>query len=247
MVSSLLQIMLVLLGSNNNVGSTIMIRTFSSDSAGEMLLYNDIQWGKSQPAFDAFYTALKGYHSLQDSLHVFDEPLLTLIDFSKPSNEKRLWVIDLESKGVLLNALVAHGRNSGVLNATRFSNIHQSLQSSLGFYATGSTYQGKHGLSLILHGLEPGINDQAERRAIVIHGADYVGEHYIRTIGRLGRSEGCPAVSMDVYKQLIKTIRNKTCVFIYHPATDYFQQSQLFKSKNETLFAVHATGTKSRF
>jgi hypothetical protein len=140
---------------------------------------------------------------------------------------KRLWVIDLEKREVLFNILVAHGRNSGDVVPDRFSNKHNSLQSSLGFYITGSTYIGKHGLSLLLEGLEHDINDQAKRRSIVVHGADYVSEKYVKYTGRIGRSQGCPAVSMSVHKQLINLIKNQTCIFIYAPDKDYFQNTKL--------------------
>jgi hypothetical protein len=191
---------------------------------------------------------MSGYQSLQDSLHLFKKSLITIIDFSRPSTDKRLWVVDLESKEVVLNTLVAHGRNSGELMATRFSNKHESFQSSLGFYATGQTYLGKHGLSLTLEGLEHGINDQASNRAIVIHGADYVSEKYLKYAGRLGRSQGCPAVSMDVYKQLIGIIKDQSCLFIYSPTTEYFLQTKILPkvSKDQSL-AFHPHGSVDRF
>ena len=158
----------------------------------EFKLYNEINWADSKPDFVVFNDAVLGFRRLQDSLSLFKKPLLTIIDFSKPSNDQRLWVINMETKRLLIHSLVAHGRNSGELMAAHFSNKINSLQSSLGFYRTGVAYQGKHGLSLKLHGLEKGINDQAEKRAIVIHGAEYVSEIFVKRNGRLGRSQGCP-------------------------------------------------------
>lgn len=190
----------------------------------EQTIYESIAWPEGKPEYAVFFSALSGYQSLQDSLHLFKKPLITVIDFSKPSSAKRLWVIDLENKEVVLNTLVAHGRNSGEMMATRFSNRHESFQSSLGFYVTGKTYIGRHGLSLILDGLEDGINDQASRRAIVVHGAEYVSERYVKYAGRLGRSQGCPAVPMDIYKQLIGIIKDQTCLFIYSPDAEYLLQ-----------------------
>ena len=195
-------------------------------------LHDSIDWDNHKPDYQVFYSALRGYNSIQDSLHVFNRPLLTIIDFSKPSTDKRLWVIDLKSKKVLFNTFVAHGRNSGNIIPTKFSNNCESFESSLGFYKTGVTYIGKHGLSLKLHGLEEGINDQAERRSIVMHGADYVSEKFIANSGRLGRSQGCPAVSMQIYKDLIKVIKDHTCLFIYHPDKTYFKQSKIFIHKD---------------
>src|SRR5690606_19541941 len=125
------------------------------------------------PTFAIFEKALKGYHLLLDQSTV-TKPFLTIIDFTKSANEKRMWVIDLEKKTLLYHCLTAHGRNSGEVFAHSFSNVPNSNKSSLGFYVTGSIYMGKHGTSLILKGVERKINDQAEARRIVMHGADYV-------------------------------------------------------------------------
>src|SRR5699024_9246237 len=119
---------------------------------------------------------------------VIQKDILTLIDFSMSSNTKRLWVIDLATNTVLFQSLVAHGRNTGEEFASDFSNRNSSYQSSLGFYATGEIYQGKHGASLRLDGLERGVNDNARQRAVVIHGADYVSDSFIQKHKRLGRS-----------------------------------------------------------
>jgi hypothetical protein len=122
---------------------------------------------------------------------------------------------------------VAHGRNSGEEFARFFSNVPNSNQSSLGFYLTGNTYQGKHGLSLKLKGIEQGINHFAEERAIVLHGADYVSESFIKKHGRLGRSQGCPAVSQELSKPIIEKIKEGSCLFIYSPDSKYFKSTRL--------------------
>ncbi len=143
--------------------------------------------------------------------------IVTLIDYSLPSTEKRLWVMDLRRGALLFNELVAHGKYTGDNEAHAFSNRPGSQQSSLGAFLTGSTYAGKHGLSLRLKGLEPGINDRAEEREIVLHAAPYVNEATARALGRLGRSQGCPAVRPEVAPRMIETIKDGTFVFAYYP------------------------------
>src|SRR5690606_4569779 len=166
--------------------------------------------------FELFHRALTGYYRLKDDHALSDKEIITVIDFRKPSSQRRLWVIDLSTGEVKFHSLVAHGRNSGGLYATRFSNRINSYQSSLGFYITGKTYHGKHGLSLKLHGIEQGINDQAETRAIVMHGAEYASEAFIARVGRLGRSLGCPAIPVEIHESLIKEVAEGTCLFIYY-------------------------------
>ncbi|WP_320815359.1 murein L,D-transpeptidase catalytic domain family protein [Flavobacterium sp.] len=178
------------------------------------------------PQFECFSKAFEGYAQLK-SQGIIQKDFLTIIDFSLSSNEERMWVIDMESKKVVLRSLVAHGRNSGEEFANKFSNSSESYQSSLGFYATGEVYQGKHGLSLRLDGLEYGINDNARNRAVVIHGADYASEKFANANGRLGRSLGCPAVPYSVHKEFINTIKDKSCLFIYHPSRTYIAKSKL--------------------
>lgn len=139
--------------------------------------------------------------------------LLTVIDYGLPSRMRRLWVIDLATDSVLAHELVAHGKNSGGDIATSFSNRSGSNQSSLGTFVTGDTYHGKHGLSLRLHGLDAGVNDAAFDRAIVIHGAAYVRESIVPQLGRLGRSQGCPALSEDVAPRIIELIKEGTVLY----------------------------------
>ncbi len=169
------------------------------------------------PKQESFTKALEGYYQWKDNGKV-QKDILTIVDFSMSSKEERLWVIDLKNNQILFQSLVAHGRNSGIEYATSFSNKPESHQSSLGFYTTGETYIGKHGYSLRLDGLEKGINNNARKRAIVIHGADYVSETFIENNGRLGRSFGCPSVPEELSKELIDTIKNKSCLYIYYPS-----------------------------
>jgi len=145
-------------------------------------------------------------------------PVLTVIDYSLPSRKRRLWVLDLEHARVLAHELVAHGRETGGDVARRFSNRPGSFQSSLGTFVTGETYTGAHGLSLRLRGLDQGLNDQAEARGIVLHGADYVNAGIVDKLGRLGRSQGCPALSPAAAPRVIELIRDRTVVFAYHPS-----------------------------
>lgn len=173
--------------------------------------------GLNRAVFDH---ALRGMQKMTGA-----KPILTIADLSQPSSQKRLYVIDLASRKLLFHTYVAHGRNSGQLVAMKFSNTNSSHQSSLGFYQTLGTYQGKHGLSLQLKGLEQGFNDNAFTRAIVMHGADYVCEDFIRNTGRLGRSQGCPAVSNAESKPIIQAIKGGSCLFIYSPDPTYLRGS----------------------
>lgn len=171
--------------------------------------------GFDLPEYDSFSKAMDGFDVLKDK-QIIQSNILTLIDFDLPSSQKRLWVIDMDENKVLFHTLVAHGKNSGELNAESFSNENESFKSSLGFFVTSETYQGSHGLSLKLDGLEKNKNDNARSRAIVIHGADYVSEGFIKEHNRLGRSFGCPALPLELTKSIISTIKNKSCLFINH-------------------------------
>ena len=155
-----------------------------------------------------------------------DSPLLTVIDYSLPSVQKRLWVIDVASGTILFHELVAHGRNSGENLAVSFSNENGSKKSSLGLFRTADVYDGAHGITLRLVGLENGVNDRAEERAIVIHGAVYVSDGHIRKLGRLGRSWGCPALDVAVARTVIERIRGGSALFVYYPDPDWLRTSE---------------------
>ena len=178
----------------------------------------------------AVQMALTGYQKLRSLGKLVNVQYLTIADFSKPSNEERLFIIDMNIMQVVVKSLVAHGRNSGTKMANQFSNRYASFQSSLGFYITGGIYKGKHGASLILEGIEKGINDQAKDRAIVIHGADYVSNQLIKQQGYIGRSLGCPAVPNNQVVEIINTIKGASCLFVYAPTNQYLIHSQLVKN-----------------
>lgn len=173
-------------------------------------LYEEVGINESV-VFPAFREALKGYRHYRKE----QDSLLVLIDFTKPSTEKRFYVIDLERKQLLFETYVAHGRNSGENYALSFSNSPGSYKSSLGFFRTETTYYGKNGYSLVLEGLEKGKNDKARERNIVIHGASYADPSFIMSQGRLGRSLGCPALPPSVTRQIIDTIKNGTLLYIH--------------------------------
>ena len=189
--------------------------------------------------FETFAKAITGYLNLrQDGKLAEGKQVLTVIDFDLPSTEKRLWVLDLAKNNILFHNLVAHGHNSGENEATNFSNTDQSNMSSLGFYATGSEYEGKHGHSLRLQGLDEGYNTNAAARSVVMHGADYVSEDFIKQNGRLGRSLGCPALPMDQYSQIIDAVNGGTCLFLNKSDAGY---SSRFLNQNVAIAALVQT------
>lgn len=151
--------------------------------------------------------------------------LLTIIDYSLPSTAPRLWVLDRERRNVLFHRLVAHGQGSGENYATRFSNREGSLQSSLGLFLTEESYVGRNGYSMRLRGLEPGINDRARERTIVLHGAPYARAEFVRQHGRLGRSWGCPAVEPEIARELIDLLRDGSLLFVYGNDDEWLRRS----------------------
>jgi hypothetical protein len=155
--------------------------------------------------------------------------LVTVIDYSLPSSEPRLFTFDLQTRKLLFRELVAHGKNSGGDRATRFSNEHGSLASSLGLFVTAGTYVGGNGYSLRLRGLEDGVNDSAWDRLIVMHGAYYVSREAVRALGRLGRSWGCPAVRSEIARKLINTLRGGSPVFAYYPEKSWLETSEFLR------------------
>jgi hypothetical protein len=201
------------------VESMPLFDTFAAD------IYNSL--GDYSLNSTAFSLALLGQKSLIGKGLVQKTNLLTVIDFSRPSNETRFFVIDLFSRKIIFKTLVAHGRNSGDLYASRFSNKPQSHESALGFYVTGDPYIGGQGYSLLMCGMDTGYNDNARQRAIVIHGADYVTEKYIQRYGRLGRSFGCPALPPDINRSIIDKIKEGSVVFGYYPDDRYIRNSRI--------------------
>jgi L,D-transpeptidase catalytic domain len=194
------------------------------------VLFSELHLSEAGMDQTVFSSALQGLKKLGSSGIIKKDSIITIIDFSQPSNKKRLYVLDLATKQLLFNTLVAHGRNSGSLWTSSFSNSISSLKSSPGFYVTGETYTGENGYSLRLDGLEKNINDNARARSIVMHGAPYVDQSSINTLGFLGRSWGCPAIPETLHKAIINTIKDGTCLFIYSPDKNYQLHSTLLNS-----------------
>jgi hypothetical protein len=175
---------------------------------------------------DVFDLALGAASCAVQSGAVKDPSTLTVIDYSKPSSERRLWVFDLKSRELVYQELVAHGQGSGGDMATQFSNAPETHRTSLGLFVTADTYVGKNGYSLRLDGLDRGFNDQARDRAIVMHGAPYVSDAFVKANGRLGRSWGCPAVSALVARKMIDTVKGGGLVFAYYPDAKWLKTSK---------------------
>jgi hypothetical protein len=191
-------------------------------------LYTVLHIGDYGLSKEVFLLALKGYTKLETTGKLANPSLLTIVDFSQSSKNKRMYVIDLMNNKILFNTLVAHGRNTGEEFAQHFSNDLGSLKSSLGFYITKDQAIGaKVGLSLIIRGVEKGFNDNAENRQIIMHGAPYATEEFITKTGRLGRSYGCPALPPDLIRPVIETIEKGSCLFIYNPDMVYLRNSRL--------------------
>ncbi|WP_375605371.1 murein L,D-transpeptidase catalytic domain family protein [Flavobacterium davisii] len=212
----------------NNVSSDLV--TSKSDYAAlakiEMIYFSLDANHLVLPPMECFKKAMLGYYSLKEK-GLIEKEVLTVIDFSLSSTKKRMWVIDLISNRILFNNLVTHGMKSGGEFASSFSNELNSSKSSLGFYITGETYIGKHGLSLKLDGQERGINDNARNRSVVMHGAEYANPAVIKIQGYLGRSQGCPAIPEAIKYDVINAVKDKTCLFIYHPTRAYDIVSKL--------------------
>ncbi len=181
-------------------------------------LYNTLDANNFQlPRLDSFSVAIEGLYILKEK-GIIQKNFLTIIDFSLSSKTKRLWVIDMNQNKIIFNSLVSHGKKSGDDFASSFSNVNDSNKSCLGFFSTAESYVGQHGLSLKLDGLQKGINDNARKRSIVIHGADYVSPNFIKNHNRLGKSQGCPALPIEMSTKIIEKIKNKSCLFIYYPS-----------------------------
>jgi len=164
--------------------------------------------------------------------HLYQNNIFSIIDYSRPASEKRLWVFDLEKGQLLFHTYVSHGIKSGTLSTQYFSNLFDSKSSSIGLYRTDQAYYGREGLSLKLNGLEPGFNDNASNRAIVMHGGWYVAQQFIKKYGRPGRSWGCPALPLDMAKPVINTIKNNSLLMVYYPSDRWFTKSKFLTCEN---------------
>lgn len=190
-------------------------------------LYDSLKLKRAGLSKKAFEFAWRGYQYMLSKRMLRNPAVLSICDFSQSSRRKRLYIIDLEAMKLLINTHVAHGRNSGSEYAKTFSNSMESHKSSLGFYITKQPYWGGHGFSLEIEGLERGINDKANERKIVVHGSDYVGDQFLRSNRFSGRSFGCPAIPSTVTAKVINTIKNGSCLFIYHPTKNYISKSKI--------------------
>jgi len=189
-------------------------------------LYNELNAAQYDLSFTAFRYAYIGYQTMKKQHRLNNKELFSIIDFTKDSNSKRFYTIDLEKMKIVYYTYVAHGKKSGERMATSFSDAVESNKSSIGFYITGNTYNGGNGYSLILHGDEKGYNSNLAKRSVVVHAADYANEDYIARNGRMGRSLGCPALPENIYKQVIETIKEKTMIFAYYNDAKYLKTSK---------------------
>ena len=213
-------------GENKINSSDEIISDFEYERLLLTSLYTDCEL-EDKLDFDVFKSAMDGYNSIEAP----NKKLFSIIDYSKPSTEKRFFIIDVENHKLLYNTLVAHGKKSGYVNATKFSNKYGSHKSSLGFFRTGNSYNGIRGYSLQLEGLEKGINDNARSRGIIIHGANYVDERLANGNGVIGRSWGCPAVSKKLSKEIINLLKGGSLLFIYAD-DDIYKEKSLIANLN---------------
>lgn len=215
-----------------NLDKSIILSTDSAYNAYVLTLFHQANLDSAGLNINVFEKALTGFYNFKSSGLLHHKSILTIADFDQESHKKRLYIIDLDKKELILNTWVAHGQNSGGDKPSYFSNAINSNTSSIGFYLTGEVYSGKHGRSLKLDGMDYGFNNNARERAIVIHGADYVSQQSINKLGRLGRSQGCPAVSSKLINTVINEISDKTVLFINNSEQNYSSQYL-----NETLAA----------
>lgn len=205
-------------------------------------LYHAIRLEQYDLSYQVFKYAMTGYFNLRQQGKLNDKKLISIIDFTKKSSLKRFYTIDLEALAVKFFTYVSHGKNTGDDEAKSFSNVVHSNQSSLGFYITGETYVGSKGYSLKLDGMEKGYNDRMRERAVVIHNAEYVSEAWIKKYGRLGRSQGCPALPVALGKKIIDVVKNKTMVFAYFNDEQYLQTSSILDASN--LFSTYTASAR---
>lgn len=212
-----------------HVGSTVT-STSKTHNSKSFSLYNTLHLSDAGLTEDVFALALKGFSKLSQNHLLNTDSILTIIDYSQSSKEKRLYVIDLKNQELDFTSVVSHGRNSGYEFANSFSNAFSSNKSSLGFYITRDTYYGANGYSLKLEGEDRGFNDKAMQRAIVMHGAPYANEAIIYQKGYLGRSLGCPALPIGMHKKIIDKIKNGNALFVYYPQQNYLLKSEWLRN-----------------
>lgn len=188
-------------------------------------IYNNIELQELGLPFKVFRYGMIGFFSLKQEGRLQEKNLLSIIDFTQSSCNKRFYTIDLDNQEVIYHTYVSHGRNTGQDKATSFSNEPGSNKSSLGFYVTAETYSGSKGFSLRLEGMEKGFNENLRKRAVVMHGADYVSEDWIKSYGRLGRSQGCPALPQNMTSTVINTIKDRTAIFAFYDDSKYLTAS----------------------
>lgn len=210
----------------NVKAETSTVTNISTVEAISNKLYDSLELDELGLSKEAMLYAYKGQQVLARQGALDKENILTVVDFSQPSSQKRMYIIDVKNFKLLMNTYVAHGKNSGLQFAEKFSNKVESLQSSLGFYVTTKTYFGKHGLSLRLSGKDKGFNDNAEKRAVVVHGAPYIGESRADA-AYMGRSFGCPAVPQSQSSKVINLIKDGSTLFVYHPSKSYLHGSTI--------------------
>jgi hypothetical protein len=193
-------------------------------------LYSSIGLANYDLSYEAFRYGMIGYATLRREGKLNDKNLFSIIDFTKPSTKKRFYTLDMSTLTVKFHTYVAHGRNTGDNTAQAFSNTVHSNQSSLGFYVTAETYIGSKGYSLKLDGVDMGYNDNMRERAVVMHDAEYVSESWIRRYGRLGRSQGCPALPKEISREVIDAIKGHTAIFAYYDDINYLTSSHYLRT-----------------
>jgi hypothetical protein len=236
--SALIQFSASAIKPSNNTSVATDTKTASSDIDEYISkVYAEIDFGRGDKLnVDVFNKAMHGYLNLQAAGKLSNnKQILSVADFTKSSTQNRLWIIDMKAKKVIYNTYVAHGQGSGMDLPTVFSNVDGTHASSLGFYVTSETYNGAHGNSLRLNGMDNGYNDAALSRGIVMHAADYVSKSNIAGQGRLGRSWGCPAVAPELAQPIINIIKGGTCLFIYYPEKSYVKNSKWLNKKVENV------------
>lgn len=220
----IIYVLFLLIPAVNNAG----VAEFDTEKIIDIDTYAVVNLVDTGLTRDVFNLAIKGLRKLESEGKLHNPNIVTIADYSQSCNKKRLYVIDLKNKKLLFNTYVAHGRNTGNEYAKSFSNLVGSLKSSLGFYITENQIIGSHtGFALMIQGVEKGFNDNARKREIIIHSADYATENFIKKHGRLGRSFGCPVLPPDLNKPIIETIKDGTCLFLYNPSDSYICKSSL--------------------